>query len=81
MSNNRCMAIHGHVENGVIVLEDGAVLPEGTPVVVARASDSDLQRRDKTRIEFPLVPSKQAGQINLTAERVADLLSEDDAAS
>jgi hypothetical protein len=40
------MSIRGHVENGVVVLEPGATLPEGAEVAVAvvsmRGSDQDV---------------------------------------
>lgn len=80
-SNNGSMQIQGHVENGVIVLDGGAVLPEGTPVVIACALADPTTQTHGKRVKFPLVRSDEPGSINLTAERVADLLSEEDVAS
>jgi hypothetical protein len=28
------MTLHGHIQNGVVVLDDGPLLPDGTPVCV-----------------------------------------------
>jgi hypothetical protein len=39
------MSVHGHVQNGVVVLNNGVTLPEGTPVEVTplpRAAGSAL---------------------------------------
>lgn len=70
------MDIPGHVSNGVVVLEGGVSLPEGTPVIVS------CQSRDatttKSRIVLPLVPSTHPGSVHLTADRIADILEQDD---
>lgn len=73
------MEVHGHVENGVIVLEGGVVLPEGTSVVIACEPAKESSQRGH-RVQFPLVRSNSPGTFDLTSERVAELLSEDDAA-
>jgi hypothetical protein len=76
---NDFMVIPGRVHNGVVVLEDGPPLPEGMAVTVlcniAPAAETAKQKR---RVELPLVPSKRPGTLHLTAERIAELLEEDD---
>ncbi|MBL9090544.1 MAG: hypothetical protein JNL96_04935 [Planctomycetaceae bacterium] len=69
------MNISGRVQNGVIVLDAGQVLPDGLPVVVFVPSvEPDFQPR--RRVQLPLVPSNEPGTLNLTAERVAELLDD-----
>ena len=73
------MEIRGRVENGVVVLEGGLPLPEGTAVTIVC---SDTPRAEpageKRRVELPLVPSARPGSLRLTAERAAELLEESD---
>lgn len=73
------MQIQGHVSKGVVVLEGGCVLPEGTPVAIYCGSASATPiNQSKKRVEFPLIRSQKPGSVFLTAERVADLLESDD---
>jgi hypothetical protein len=73
------MEIPGRVKNGVVVLEGGPVLPEGTPVIVlARASPVIHVAKKKRRVVLPLVPSKRPGTLRLTAERIAEILEEEE---
>jgi hypothetical protein len=73
------MEIRGRVCNGVVVLEGELPLPEGTLVTVSypapQPPESPGTRR---RVQFPLVPSDSPGSRRLTAERVAELLEDDD---
>lgn len=73
------MVISGRVHNGVVVLEGGLTLPEGMQVIIScpAASSTDSNRR-KRRVNLPLVSSNHPGTLDLTAERVAELLDEDD---
>ena len=71
------MEIQGEVRNGVVVLDSGYTIPEGTSVVVSIPPQHTEKRRK--RIELPLVPSDQPGSVNLTAQRVAELLEQEDA--
>jgi hypothetical protein len=76
------MEIAGRVQSGVIVLESGAVLPEGTPVTVL----CDRLRiwhkpGKKKRVAFPLVRSKHPGTLQLTNNRIAEILQKEDLAS
>jgi len=69
----------GRVHDGVVVLEGGPVLPEGIAVTVScdvpPISTPPIERK---RVEFPLVRSKHPGSLHLTAERIADILEEED---
>jgi hypothetical protein len=74
------MELCGRVHNGIVVLDGGVVLPEGAVVIVtypARAETSPPPQ--KKRIEFPLVPSANPGGLDLTNERIAAILDEEDA--
>jgi hypothetical protein len=77
------MVLHGQVKNGSIIMSENAVLPEGAEVTVIVPS---LERTSSDRIKrspggLPVVPSKHPGTVNLTSERVAELLEADDFAS
>ena len=76
------MKIPGHVANGVVVLDGGATLPEGTAVTVSCELTKTAQpARKKRRVVFPLVKSKRPGSLPLTNERIAQLLEEEDVAN
>jgi hypothetical protein len=78
------MEIRGRVRNGVVVLEDGHSLPEGTIVTVSYTSPeptTTLTPKSAHRVQFPLVPSESPGSIDLTAERISELLEDDDLAA
>lgn len=75
------MVVRGHVQNGVVVLENGPVLPEGAAVTVSYpAPVVPPPAAPKKRVEFPLVRSAHPGSVDLTNERIAEILNEDDAA-
>jgi hypothetical protein len=75
------MQIPGRVQNGVVVLEGGAVLPEGAAVTVSYdpASLANSQRKGQ-RVQFPLVHTDQPCRVHLTNERIAEILDEEDSA-
>jgi hypothetical protein len=73
------MDIRGRVQNGVVVVEGGLMLPEGTEVTILCPAASQPESSAQRRVSLPLVPSMQPGRRMLTAERVAELLEEDDA--
>ena len=76
------MEITGRVRDGVIVLEGAPPLPEGALVTVsfpASGSSTPPQRRE--RVHLPLVLSKRPGSVDLTAEKIAEILNDDDVAS
>jgi hypothetical protein len=73
------MEIQGRVHHGVVVLEGEPQLPEGMVVTVSfpvpPPTEPPAPRR---RVSFPLVKSGQPGSLQLTAERVAELLDDED---
>ena len=74
------MVVRGHVRNGVVVLDGGPELPEGAAVTVSCAEPAVTSPETKRRVEFPLVSSAHPGSVDLTGERVAEILNEEDAA-
>jgi hypothetical protein len=73
------MVIYGRVQNGVVVLDGGLTLPEGMQVTVSCPAAPDVEpSQQKRRVNLPLVPSNRPGTLQLTAERAAELLDEDD---
>jgi hypothetical protein len=74
------MGIPGRVSGGVVVLEGGASLPEGTPVIVSCSAAIGAEKAaEPRRIQVPLVRTSRSGTVNLTGERAAELLDEEDA--
>jgi len=78
-AENQRMNLHGRIHNGVVVLEGGQVLPEGTEVTVTCDKEATTKPIKKRRIELPLVRSKNPGGLHLTGERIAEILDEEDA--
>jgi hypothetical protein len=76
-AENDGMTIKGRVHDGVIVLPEGVILPEGAEVIVSCESGQVSDREQKKPVEFPLVHSRRPGTLHLTSERVAELLDED----
>ena len=75
------MKIPGRVRNGVVVFEKGASLPEGAAVVVVYpAASPESQPPQQKRVQFPLVRSAQPGSIDLTNDRIAENLDDQDPA-
>jgi len=80
--HNQRMEIRGRVHQGVIVLEDGAVLPESAEVTVSCDVPPVLHGSTfQKRVEFPLVHSDEPGTLNLTGERIAEIFDEEDASA
>jgi hypothetical protein len=76
------MVIAGHVQNGVVVLDGGAALPEGAFVAVSFPAPATTRPTGGNgRIEVPLVHTGQPGSVNLTGKQIAEILDEEDAAS
>jgi len=76
------MEISGTVRDGVVVPQAGACLPEGAMVRVVIVS-VDTEHTDiaaRRRVQLPLVKSKTPGTLNLTSERIAEVLDEEDVA-
>jgi hypothetical protein len=81
MIDNGHMEIPGHVANGVVVLDGGATLPEGTAVTVLPAGLRIPRKPGNTKpVEFPLIHCNQPGTLDLNNERIADILEAEDVA-
>ena len=75
------MQIPGRVQNGVVILQSGTVLPEGAAVTVVYPEPAAVGPSvGKQRIQVPLVRTGQPGSVKLTSERIAEILDEEDAA-
>ena len=74
------MIFSGRVKNGVVRLENGAVLPDGTAVTVSCGVLVRHKPGKKKRVKFPLVDSKHPGALRLTGERIGQILEEEDLA-
>ncbi len=78
--DNADMETFGHIQNGVVVF-DGPALPEGAAVTVAlRNIESKGATAPKSKIEFPLVRSRNPGSVKLSCETIAAILEADDIA-
>jgi len=79
MTENDDMEIQGRLHNGVVVLEGDLPLPEGTMVTVSYPAAPPAESPEThRRVQLPLVRSDRPGSRRLTAERVAELLEDDD---
>jgi len=75
-AENDHMTVKGRVQRGVIILQEGVTLPEGTEVIVSCEPGSITKPKQGKRVEFPLVRSNHPGTLHLTSERVAELLDD-----
>jgi hypothetical protein len=76
------MVVHGRVQNGVVVLERGFALPEGAVVMISYDGPPAKQKAAAdSRIQVPLVHTGSPGSVQLTGERIAEIMDEEDAAS
>jgi len=76
------MIIPGRVHNGVVILEGGPTLPEGAAVSISYpAAAASMPVREKRRIQVPLVRCERPGSVQLTGERIAAILDEEDAST
>jgi hypothetical protein len=75
------MEVQGRVENGVVVIVGGMLLPEGADVnVVYPIPGRARSTAEKRRIQLPLVHCHEPGGVHLTNERIEEILSAEDAA-
>jgi hypothetical protein len=75
------MVVRGHVQNGVVVLDSGPALPEGAAVTVTFAVQAEPPpAAPKKRVQVPLVRTNRPGTMNLTNERIGEILDGEDAA-
>lgn len=76
------MEIPGRVHNGVVVLEGGPPLPEGTVVRVSYHAGPAIHVSPiRKRVDLPLVKTGRPGTVALTNDRIAEVLDEQDASS
>ena len=78
----------GHIQNGVVVLDEGVSFPEGTRVCVSVLSN---RRGESTRrihaaavqrpVVLPIFDYDGPPDIGLTNERIAEILDRDDASA
>jgi hypothetical protein len=74
------MEIPGRVQNGVVILQGAAILPEGAAVTVCYPAPAEAKPPSaKRRIEVPLVRTGRPGSVDLTGKRIAEILDEEDA--
>jgi hypothetical protein len=73
------MEVFGHIQNGVVVLDSGVTLPEGTRVVVAPAPPKPIILNRPG--ELPVVLGGEPGSVHLTNERINEILDEEDIAA
>ncbi len=73
------MTLTGHIQNGAVVLDGSPVLPEGVLVTVSIPTTMPA-RPDTRRVQIPLVRTGEPGSLNLTNERLAAHLEDDDIA-
>lgn len=73
------MSIQGTVRNGVVVLESGAKLPEGTRVSISTEAAACARGTIvKAPGQLPIVQGGKPGSLALTNERIAEILDDED---
>jgi len=75
------MVVLGRVQNGVVVLEGNSALPEGAVVTVSYGDLPAKNASERKRVQLPLVKTGSPGSVQLSGERIAEILIEEDAAS
>jgi len=74
------MEIQGRIQNGVVVFDDSVSLPEGAAVtVVLRIKPVIHVSPAPNRVKFPLILSASPASVDLTNERIAEILDQEDA--
>jgi hypothetical protein len=81
MVDNSGMELFGYIQNGVVVLDEGTALPEGTRVAVSAVPPQPTE----TEIvlipgQLPYVRGGVPGTWNITNERIAEIFEEEDIA-
>ena len=72
--------ISGRVQNGVVVLDGNASLPEGVAVMRVRSPLVIRVAENQLKVEFPLIRSNAPGSVHLNNEVIGQILDEEDAA-
>ena len=76
------MEFSGRVQNGVVVLDGEASLPDGASVIVTyRPSPVIRFAKNPVPIVLPIFDSGEPGTIDLSNDRIAELLEQEDAPS
>ena len=66
----------------MVVLQAETKLPDGTPVTVVYPGVRIRRKPGKQkRVKFPLIRSEHPGTVDLTNERIAEILDQEDLAS
>jgi hypothetical protein len=79
-ADNGDMDISGRVENGAVVLEGGVSLPEGAKVVVVYPAPPLLRVAAVQRpVQLPIFAYDGQPDIELTNDRIAEILTAEDA--
>ena len=75
------MEISGRVQNGVVVLDGNASLPEGVAVTVCVQSSLMIRvAPNQSEVDFPLIRSNAPASVHLDNEMIGQILDEEDAA-
>lgn len=73
------MEISGHVQNGVVVFDTPNALPEGAAVTVTLSTKPVIHVSPiRRRVQFPLVKCDKPGTLDLTNDRIAEILEAGD---
>lgn len=79
-ADNQDMNISGRIENGVVVLDDEVALPEGARVVVVCPAPPKVHTAAVQRpVQLPIFPYDGPPDIELTNDRIAEILMAEDA--
>lgn len=66
------METMGVIHNGMIVIDGGIPLPEGTRIRVSIEPAMRVSHSASHQVEFPLVHSKTPGRLQLTNKMIAE---------
>jgi hypothetical protein len=76
------MDVPGRVENGVVVLEGGMKLPEGSQVLVSLRSKPNVRVAPAQRaVQLPIFDYDGPPDIDLTNDHIAEILTREDASA
>jgi hypothetical protein len=76
------MVLTGRIQNGMVVLDGNPPVPEGAIVAVTIGPTSlpKLEFTGTTYIDLPIINAGPPGSLQLTAEKIAEILDAEDAA-
>ena len=64
----------------MVVIEGNHLLPEGARVIVVVESDADLEAK-QAPVRFPIFHSKNPGTLELSGNRVSEILDDEEISS